>query len=60
MPCCSEKRNAPFHCLAEDRLNDGQVKFNVEYGPMGCMGFDVVGVVSNQAVGVERGVMFRG
>jgi exosome complex component RRP45 len=30
-----------------DRPNDGQVKFNVEVGPMGCMGYDVVAPASN-------------
>eukprot|EP00804_Cyclotella_cryptica_P021895 CCRYP_000855-RB/>CCRYP_000855-RB protein AED:0.00 eAED:0.00 QI:161/1/1/1/0.33/0.25/4/1228/580 len=30
-----------------DRPNDGQIKFNVEVGPMGCMGYDVVPASSN-------------
>ena len=34
-----------------DRPNDGQVKFGVEIGPMGCMGFENSAPVSNYAVG---------
>jgi len=34
-----------------DRPNDGQVKFGVEVGPMGCMGFENTVPVSNYAVG---------
>ncbi|KAL7524888.1 hypothetical protein ACHAXR_002031, partial [Thalassiosira sp. AJA248-18] len=34
-----------------DRPNDGQVKFNVDVGPMGCMGYEVVDrPVSNYGV----------
>ncbi|KAL7482655.1 hypothetical protein ACHAW6_008320 [Cyclotella cf. meneghiniana] len=40
-----------------DRPNDGQIKFNVEVGPMGCMGYDVVPASSNYgaAEGAEGG-----
>ena len=34
-----------------DRPNDGQVKFNVDVGPMGCMGYDVVAPASNYGGG---------
>jgi len=35
-----------------DRPNDGQVKFNVDVGPMGCMGYEVVDrPVSNYGAG---------
>ena len=34
-----------------DRPNDGQIKFGVEVGPMGCMGFENTVPVSNYAVG---------
>ncbi|KAL7438874.1 hypothetical protein ACHAXM_006727 [Skeletonema potamos] len=34
-----------------DRPNDGQVKFGVEVGPMGCMGYENTVPVSNYAVG---------
>ena len=34
-----------------DRPNDGQVKFGVEVGPMGCMGYENTMPVSNYAVG---------
>lgn len=34
-----------------DRPNDGQVKFGVEVGPMGCMGYEVVAPVSNYGIG---------
>ena len=34
-----------------DRPNDGQVKFGVEVGPMGCMGYENTVPISNYAVG---------
>ncbi|KAL9183640.1 hypothetical protein ACHAXT_004496 [Thalassiosira profunda] len=45
-----------------DRPNDGQVKFNVEVGPMGCMGYETVGPVSNYGAGeaVDGGQMGSG
>lgn len=34
-----------------DRPNDGQVKFGVEVGPIGCMGYENTMPISNYAVG---------